>query len=38
MAKIYYNLIKAGKKTIDDVLLKWREEVREMLEGENEYN
>lgn len=34
MAKIYYNLIKAGKKTIDDVPLKWREEVREMLEGE----
>ena len=38
MAKLYYNLIKAGKKTIDDVPLKWREEVREMLEGENEYN
>ena len=34
MAKIYYNLIKAGKKTLDDVPLKWREEVREMLEGE----
>ena len=34
MAKLYYNLIKAGKKTIDDVPLKWREEVREMLEGE----
>lgn len=38
MAKLYYNLIKAGKKTIDDVPLKWREEVREMLEVENEYN
>ena len=38
MAKLYYNLIKAGKKTIDDVPLKWREEVREMLEGANEYN
>ena len=34
MAKIYYNLIKAGKKTLDDVPLKWRDEVREMLEGE----
>lgn len=34
MAKIYYNLIKAGKKTIDDVPLKWRDEVRKMLEGE----
>lgn len=34
MAKIYYNLIMAGKKTLDDVPLKWRDEVREMLEGE----
>lgn len=33
MAKIYYNLIMAGKKTIDDVPMKWRDEVREMLEG-----
>lgn len=38
MAKIYYNLIKAGKKTIDDVPLRWRDEVRKMLEGENEDN
>ena len=38
MAKIYYNLIKAGKKTIDDVPLKWRDEVREILEGANENN
>lgn len=38
MAKLYYNLIKAGKKTIDDVPLKWREEVRKMLEAENEDN
>lgn len=35
MAKIYYNLIKAGKKTIDDVPLKWREEVRRMLNENN---
>lgn len=33
MAKIYYNLIIAGKKTLDDVPMKWRDEVREMLEG-----
>lgn len=33
MAKIYYNLIMAGKKTLDDVPMKWRDEVREMLEG-----
>ncbi|MGN1137074.1 MAG: CD1375 family protein [Oscillospiraceae bacterium] len=33
MAKIYYNLIKAGKKTIDDVPTRWRAEVEKMLEG-----
>ena len=39
MAKIYYNLIKAGKKDIDDVPLRWREEVKKMLEGDkNEDN
>ena len=38
MAKIYYNLIIAGKKTLDDVPLKWREEVKKMLEAENEDN
>ena len=38
MAKLYYNLIKAEKKTLDDVPLKWREEVRKMLEAENEDN
>ena len=34
MAQIYYNLIKKGLKTIDDVPLKWREEVQAMLEAE----
>ena len=38
MAKLYYNLIKASKKTLDDVPLKWREEVKKMLEAENEDN
>ena len=38
MAKLYYNLIKAGKKTLDDVPLKWREEVRKMLEEEENEN
>lgn len=38
MAKLYYNLIKANKKTLEDVPLKWREEVRKMLETENEDN
>ena len=31
MAQIYYNLIKKGLKTIDDVPLKWREEVQAMI-------
>lgn len=35
MAKLYYNLIMAGKKTIDDVPIKWREEVRRMLDENN---
>ena len=34
MAKLYFNLIKANRKTLDDVPLRWREEVRKMLEGE----
>ena len=38
MAKLYFNLIKANKKTLDDVPLKWRGEVRKMLEAENEDN
>lgn len=33
MAQLYYNLIKKGLKTIDDVPVKWREEVRAMLEA-----
>lgn len=34
MAKVYFNLIVAGKKTIDDVPAKWKEEVKKMLGGE----
>lgn len=33
MAKIYYNLIISGRRTIDNVPLKWRKEVEKMLEG-----
>ena len=36
MAKIYYRWIKAGKKTIDDVPVMWREEVQKMLDADNE--
>lgn len=31
MAKVYYNLIVKGLKTIEDVPTKWRAEVEEML-------
>lgn len=34
MAQIYYNLIKKGLKTIEDVPLRWREEVQAMLDAE----
>ena len=34
MIKIYYNRIKAGIMTIDDVPARWREKVRKMLEDE----
>ena len=33
MAQIYYNLIVKGLKTLDDVPLKWREEVQALLDG-----
>lgn len=32
MVKIYVRKIKAGKMTIDDVPIRWREEVRKALE------
>jgi hypothetical protein len=34
MAKIYYDLIKAGLKTIDDVPILWREAVQELLDAD----
>ena len=34
MAKIYYRRIMAGEMTLDDVPLRWRGAVRELLEGE----
>ena len=33
MAKIYYNLIKAGLKTIDDVPTVWRNAVQILIDG-----
>lgn len=35
MAKIYYNLVKRGLKTIDEVPEKIREEVRKLLDENN---
>ena len=35
MAKVYYNLIKKGLKTLEDVPEKWRPEVEELL-GDND--
>lgn len=34
MVNFYVNRIKKGKMTIDDVPEKWRETVREALQGE----
>ena len=34
MVKIYVRRIKAGEMTLEQVPLKWREAVREALEGE----
>lgn len=34
MAKIYYNRIKAGVITIDDVPVRWRSEVERLLEAD----
>lgn len=31
MAKVYYNLIKKGLKTLDDVPAKWKWEVMQLL-------
>lgn len=31
MAQIYYNLIRKGLKTIDDVPDKWKAQVQELL-------
>lgn len=33
MCKIYVRKIRAGEMTIDDVPIRWREAVREALEG-----
>jgi len=32
MAQIYYNLIREGLKTIEDVPIRWRDEVQALLD------
>lgn len=34
MVKIYVRRIRAGEMTLEEVPLKWREDVRKALEGE----
>lgn len=36
MAKIYYDLIKKGLKTIDDVPIRWRDEVQALLDADDQ--
>ena len=35
MAKLYYNLIQNGLKTIEDVPMVWREAVQALLDADN---
>lgn len=34
MAKLYYEMVKAGKRTLDSVPKRWHEAVEEMLEAD----
>lgn len=33
MAKLYYEAVKSGKRTLEGVPKRWRDAVRSMLEG-----
>ncbi len=33
MAKLYYDLIQKGLKTLEDVPVRWRDAVKKLLEG-----
>ncbi len=33
MAKLYYDLIQKGLKTLEDVPVRWRDAVQKLLEG-----
>lgn len=34
MAKIYYKAVKAGKRTLDSVPERWRDEVKKLLDAD----
>lgn len=36
MAKIYYRAIKAGKRTLESVPERWRDEVKKMLDADDD--
>lgn len=36
MAKVYYDLIHLGLRELEDVPHHWKEQVRELLEADNE--
>lgn len=36
MAKVYYDVIKAGHRTIDQVLPQWRDQVQALLDADKE--
>lgn len=36
LAKIYYRAVKSGKRTLEGVPDRWRDEVRQMLEADGE--
>ena len=36
MAMLYYRMIKAGKKTIEDVPDRWREAVQALLDADSD--
>ena len=36
MAKIYYRMIKTGRMTIDEVPIRWRASVQEMLDADKQ--
>jgi|GEM_PF-239672 len=36
MAKIYYRAIKAGKRTLESVPERWRDEVKKLLDADED--